>query len=421
MFGLFKRRAPEPAAPESRSDVVSITNATPSGFLQLIGGDVLSGQSAGEPVTVESALGVPAVFAAVNFLSSSLASLPVHVYARADDGTERRAGGALEALLNEAPNDTQSAYDWRKYSYDQTFTGGRQVSFIERNTAGRIISIWPLDPSHVTIERSGGVKRYRYRDGSRAVVYDAADVLDLPFMLKADGLAHRSPIMANAEVISLAIAVTKYGGAWFRGGGVPPFVVEGNFQSPGAMQRAADNMSEAVAKAAREKRQALVLPQGLTVKSIGSDPEKAQLVETQRFMIQQIARIYSLPPVFLQDLTDAKYANVEQQDLHLVKHTLRAWVKQWEGELNLKLFGRLNRRQFVRVNLDGILRGDFKTRMEGYASGIQHGVMTPNEARALEGRDALPGGEGLYIQGAMVPIQQAGRPDNAGNGGTDEP
>jgi HK97 family phage portal protein len=189
------------------------------------------------------------------------------------------------------------------------------------------------------------------------------------------------------------------------------------------MARAADDLEDAVRKAAREKRQALVLPAGLTVKTIGTDAEKAQLIETQRFLIEQVARIYNLPPVFLQDLSHGTFANVEQQDLHLVKHTLRHWVKQWEGELNLKLFGRLNRRQFVRVNLDGILRGDFKTRTEGYAAAIQHGVMTPDEARALEGRAPMPGGDQLYLQGAMVPIQQAGQPPRAGaqpNGGTDE-
>lgn len=413
MFGWLTRDRKTAAPVEARAADAMLPVSGPN-FMEFFG---LSAASAGEPVTVETALGVPAVFSAVNFLSGALASLPVHVYQRGADGKESRSqNDPLEVVLNEASSDGQSSFDWRKYSFDQTFTGGRQVSFIERNAAGRILSIWPLDPTKLTIERKSGRVRYLYQDGGRTVPYDAVDVIDLPFMLKADGITHRSPITANSEVISMAIAATKYGGSYFRSGGVPPFMVTGDFQTTRGMENAAEDIEASVRKATKEKRQAVVLPRGLDIKTIGTDAEKAQLIETQRFMIEQVARIYALPPVFLQDLTHGTFANTEQQDLHLVKHTLRRWVKQYEGELNLKLFGRLNRSRFVRMNLDALLRGDFKTRMEGYAQAIQHGVMTPNEARSLEGRDAKAGGDMLFIQGATVPIEQAGQGQGGNNG-----
>ena len=165
-------------------------------------------------------------------------------------------------------------------------------------------------------------------------------------------------------------------------------------------------------RAAKEGRQALTLPHGLEIKPIGSDPEKTQLLETQRFCVEQIARIYSLPPTFLQDLTHGTYSNTEQQDLHFAKHTLKRWVEQFEQELNLKLFGRESD-MFVEFSMDGLLRGDFKARMDGYAQGIQNGVMTPNEARRMENRPEMDAGNELMIQGATVPIKnQLQEPSN---------
>jgi HK97 family phage portal protein len=136
-----------------------------------------------------------------------------------------------------------------------------------------------------------------------------------------------------------------------------------------------------------------------------------QLLELQRFCVEQIARIYSLPPVFLQDLSRGTFSNTEQQDLHFVKHTIKRWVEQVEAEMNLKLFGR-NARQYVEFNVDGLLRGDFKTRMEAHATSIQNGIRTPNEVRDLENMEPMPAGDDLMIQGATVPIRtQSGEPD----------
>ena len=133
-----------------------------------------------------------------------------------------------------------------------------------------------------------------------------------------------------------------------------------------------------------------------------------QLTSVQVFAVGQVARIYQLPPVFLQELSKGNYNNIEHQDLHLVKHTLRRWVKKFEQELTLKIFGRGSKR-YVKLNLDGIMRGDFKTRIEAIVKAIQNGLMTPNEGRALENRAPLSGGDVLLVQGATVPIELAGK------------
>ncbi|WP_158259877.1 phage portal protein [Phyllobacterium phragmitis] len=366
--------------------------------------------ASGEIVTIESALGVPAIWAAVNFLAGTLAGLPLHAYTKTTDGRKRIKSG-IGPILHDAANDETSSFDWRKYTFEQVLTGGRAYSFIERNALRKVINIWPLDPGQMTVKRIEGRTFYDYRDGGKKVHrYEAAEIIDIPFMLKSDRLRHRSPISTNKDVIGLAQAVTKYGSKIFQNGGVPPFAIEGPFKSPGGMQRAADDLAGAVQKAAKEKRLALSIPEGHTIKQLGTDPEKMQLVELQRFLIEQFARIYSMPPTFLQDLTHGTFSNTEQQDLHLVKHTIRRWVTQFEQELNLKLFGRSNNRMYVEMNVDGLLRGDFKTRMEGYARAISTGQMTPDESREMENRPKKGGGADLlHMQGAMLPIDKLGQ------------
>lgn len=369
-------------------------------------------QQAGDvPVTIDTALGVPAIWAAVNFIPGTIAGLPLHLYRRKGDNREKVSDTALAKILHDAPNEEQSSFEFRKWFFEQVLTGGRGLAFIERNIAGEIVNIWPLEPAKVTIRRENGRKLYDYRAGSgrKAVTYQASEVLDLPFMLKADGLGHRGPIMTNAGVVALAIAANDYASKYFQNGGVPPFAVTGAFQSGKAMQVAAEDLRNAVRKAAKERGQALVLPSGLEIKPIGADAEKTQLIETKRFLIEEIGRIYGLPPTFLQDLTHGTFSNTEQQDLHFVKHTLKRWVEAFEQELNLKLFGRQNKKFFVEMSMDGLLRGDFKTRMEGYASAIQHGILKPNEVRQMENRPDDPAGDKLMVQGAMVPIAEAGQ------------
>lgn len=373
-------------------------------FLSYFGMGGAGVSASGVTVNIENALGVPSVWAACNFIPSTFAGLPLNLYRRTGDG-RKKIGGKLSEILHDAVNDDGvSSFQWRKHMLEQVLTGGRAFTFIERNQAGAVVNLWPLDPNGMTIKRENMRKVYEYRDGSSKSRYEAMEIIDIPFMLKADGVGHRGPIMANRDTIGLAIAATNYGSKFFQNGGVPPFAITGNFLSPKALKAAADDLHEAVRKAAKEERQALTLPAGLEIKAIGSDPEKAQLVELKRFIIEEIARIYSIPPTFLQDLTHGTFSNTEQQDLHFVKHTMKRWVEQFEQELNLKIFGRGKNTKFAELNMDGLLRGDFKTRMEGYAQAIQNAVLKPNEARRMENREDDPEGNVLLVQGATVPL-----------------
>jgi HK97 family phage portal protein len=382
------RNLENPTAPVSAND-----------FLQIMGwGDLYA--SSGVTVNVDTALGVPAVWAAVNFIAGTIAGLPLHVYRKDADGGRSKVDGELSLILHDVINDDMSSFEWRKYSLEQVLTGGRSVTYIERNALGQILNLYPLDPTKVRVERLlDGRKIYRID----AKVYEAKEVLDLPFMLKANMTDVRGPISQNKDAIGMAIAASRYGSKAFQSGGIPPAVLQGPFQSGAAANRASEDVAATTLKLAKEGRPIMALPLGHELKTIGFNPEQMQLLELQRFSIEQIARIYSLPPVFLQDLTHGTFSNTEQQDLHFVKHTVKRWVEQFEQEMNLKFFGR-GSDFYVEFNVDGLLRGDLKSRMEAYATSIQNGIRTPNEVRAIENMEAKENGDDLLIQGATVPL-----------------
>lgn len=398
MMNIFKR-------PEERATNISNDSGVASSDprIQELFGFFGMQSASGVVVNTETALGVPAIWDATNFIAGTIAGLPFNVFRRSGDDRVK-VGGQVAALLHDAANDEMSSFDWRKYTFEQVLTTGRAFTYVERGSTGLPQNLWPLDPGKMTVRKDSNRKTYEYREESRTVRYSSAEIIDIPFMLKADGCAHRGPLTANRDVIGLAIAATQYASRFFQNGGVPPFAVTGNFQSGSALKRASEDLEAAVKKASKEDRQAITLPSGLEIKPIGADPEKSQLVEVQRFLIEQIARIYALPPTFLQDLSHGTFSNTEQQDLHFVKHTLKRWAEQFEQEINLKLFGRGRRSRFAELNMDGILRGDFQSRMEGNARAIQTGQLTPNEARQMDNRPAKENGDDLLIQGATVPI-----------------
>lgn len=354
-------------------------------------------------VTIDSALSVPAVWAAVNFLSRTLATLPLHAYRQTKDGP-KRVGGKLESVIHNSPNAEQGSFKFRQYFWSQVFTGGRGLAWIERAPQG-VEAIWPLDPAKTVIARRSGRVVYT----SNGIDYPAADVIDIPFMLKSDGLKHYGPIMQASKAIQLAIAMNDYGSNFFAGGGVPPLSLEGPMPTGAeAIKRAQADIKRSVDAAKKASEAIFPIPAGYKLNPVGIDPAKGQMIEARRFQVEEIARAYQLPPVFLQDLTRATFSNAEQQDLHLVKHLVGQWAEAFEDELNLKLFGRQSGGRYVEHNLDGILRGDYKTRMDGMARAVQTGLLTPDEGRALDNRPPKPGGDRLYIQGATVPLEMAG-------------
>lgn len=365
-------------------------------------------------VSIDSALRVPAVWAAVAFLSRTMSVLPLHAYRKTKNGPER-VNGKLGAIFDEAANDGMGIVRFRQYFWQQVFTGGRGLAWIERTPQG-VGALWPMDPTKVTVRRVGFNVVYTFDNKE----YPAADVIDVPFMLKPDGLSHYGPINMASKAIQLALAMNDYASQFFAGGGVPPLALTGPLpQGAEAMKRAMSDIHRSIDAAKTSEKPLFPLPPGHELKPVGFDPEKGQMTDARRFQVEEIGRAYQLPPVFLQDLSRATFSNAEQQDLHLVKHLIGQWAEIFEDELNLKLFGRRNNGRFVEHNLDGLQRGDFKSRVEGIVRAIQGGLMEPNRGRGLMNwpDHENPAADGLFMQGATVKLGS----EPADNGGANDP
>lgn len=361
-------------------------------------------------VTIDKALMVPAVAAAVAFLSRTLATVPLHVF-RATDKGPKKLTGKLQTVIHAFPNDQMDTFKFRQYFWQQVFTEGRGLAWIERS-GSNVEAIWPMNPAKTTIRRAPGPKNELIYscDGQD---YPASEIIDVPFMLRSNQTGHYGPVKLATKVIQLALSMNDYASSFFAGGGIPPLALTGPIPTGAeGLKRAMGDISRAIDGAKASSKPVFPLPPGYSLQPVGIDPEKGQMTNARRFQVEEVARVWQLPPVFLQELTNAKFANVEQQDLHLVKHLVAQWAKAFEGEVNLKIFGRGSGGRYVEHNLDGIMRGDFKSRIEGLARAIQTAQITPNEARDIENRPAHPNAaaDQLLIQGATVVLGTASTP-----------
>ncbi len=247
------------------------------------------------------------------------------------------------------------------------------------------------------------------RDKEFAVTLLPTDVLHIPG-LGFDGLVGYSPIAMAKNAIGMAIACEEYGAKFFANGAAPGGVLEhpGTIKDP---QRVRESWQSTFGGSGNANKIA-VLEEGMKYTPIGISPEQAQFLETRKFQINEIARIFRVPPHMVGDLEKSSFSNIEQQSLEFVKYTLDPWVIRWEQSIQRSLLSRDEKAvYFVKFNLEGLLRGDYQSRMNGYAIGRQNGWMSANDIRELENLDRIPaedGGDLYLINGNMLPLKNAG-------------
>ena len=236
-----------------------------------------------------------------------------------------------------------------------------------------------------------------------------SDVLHIPG-LGFDGLVGYSPIAMAKNAIGMAIACEEYGAKFFANGAAPGGVLEhpGTIKDP---QRVRESWQSTFGGSGNSNKIA-VLEEGMKYTPIGISPEQAQFLETRKFQINEIARIFRVPPHMVGDLEKSSFSNIEQQSLEFVKYTLEPWLVRWEQSIQRTLFSpEEKKRYFAKFNVEGLLRGDYASRMSGYATARQNGWMSANDIRELENMDRIPAEEGgdLYlINGNMLPLGNAG-------------
>lgn len=379
----------------------------------------MGGSSAGKNVNERSAMQMTAVYSCVRILAEAVAGLPLHLYRYKEDGGKEKAlDFNLYHLLHDEPNKEMSSFIFRETLMTHLLLWGNAYAQIIRNGKGEVVALYPLMPNKMKVDRDeNGELYYTYtRSTEEALTMEGStvyltprDVLHIPG-LGFDGLVGYSPIAMAKNAIGLAIATEEYGAKFFANGAAPSGVLEhpGTIKDPARLR---ENWNSTFGGSANSGKVA-VLEEGMKYTPISISPEQAQFLETRKFQIDEIARIFRVPPHMVGDLEKSSFSNIEQQSLEFVKYTLDPWVVRWEQSLARSLLTEDEKKiYFFKFNLEGLLRGDYASRMSGYATARQNGWMSANDIRELENMDKIPAEEGgdLYlINGNMLPLNKAG-------------
>lgn len=379
----------------------------------------MGGSTSGKRVNERTSMQMTAVYSCVRILSEAVAGLPLHLYQYTDNGSKEKAvEHSLYFLLHDEPNPEMTSFVFRETLMTHLLLWGNAYAQIIRNGKGEIMALYPLMPDRMTVDRDEkGRLYYEYMVSSddaptmkgSTVRLPPSEVLHIPG-LGFDGLVGYSPIAMAKNAIGMAIACEEYGAKFFANGAQPSGVLEhpGTIKDP---SRVRESWTQTFGGSQNANKVA-VLEEGMKYTPISISPEQAQFLETRKFQINEIARIFRVPPHMVGDLEKSSFSNIEQQSLEFVKYTLDPWVSRWEQSIVRSLLTVEEKKQyFVKFNVDGLLRGDYQSRMNGYAIGRQNGWMSANDIRELENLDRIPeelGGDLYLINGNMTKLADAG-------------
>ena len=377
------------------------------------------GTTSGKRVNEMSAMQMTAVYSCVRILAEAVAGLPLHLYRYADSGSKEKAiEHPLYRLLHDEPNPEMTSFIFRETLMTHLLLWGNAYAQIVRNGKGEVLGLYPLMPNKMSVDRdTDGKLWYTYTRSTdeaptmkgSTVKLHPYDVLHIPG-LGFDGLVGYSPIAMAKNAIGMGIACEEYGARFFANGAAPGGVLEhpGTVKDP---QKIRDSWNS-VYRGTGNAHKVAVLEEGMKYTPIGISPEQAQFLETRKFQINEIARIFRVPPHMVGDLEKSSFSNIEQQSLEFVKYTLEPWVIRWEQSIMRALLTEDEKKTyFAKFNLEGLLRGDYQSRMNGYAIARQNGWMSANDIRRLENLDQIPkedGGDLYLINGNMLPLASAG-------------
>ena len=379
----------------------------------------LGGSTSGKPVNERSAMQMTAVYSCVRILSEAVAGLPLHLYRYTADGSKEKAvDNPLYFLLHDEPNPEMTSFVFRETLMTHLLLWGNGYAQIIRNGKGEVVALYPLMPNRMTVDRDDkGQLYYEYQTSSDeahttkggTVRLKPTDVLHIPG-LGFDGLVGYSPIAMAKNAIGMAIACEEYGAKFFANGATPGGLLEypGTVKDP---EKVRESWNKGFGGSSNSNKVA-ILEEGMKYTPISISPNEAQFLETRKFQINEIARIFRVPPHMVGDLEKSSFSNIEQQSLEFVKYTLEPWLIRWEQAMARVLISQNDKAAFfIKFNVDGLLRGDYASRMSGYATARQNGWMSANDIRELENLDRIPAEEGgdLYlINGNMTKLKDAG-------------
>lgn len=364
--------------------------------------DALGGgtSKAGTEVTESTAQNFSAVWRAISVISGGMATLPLHVYTKGD--SRERVKDHATAMLLEQPNQMHSNFTFKEFCQANLLMGGNAYAYIARDRFGVPGELIPYKYNQVDVTKSKNRLYYRIPDVSGSTLLDS-DVLHVPG-LSFDGIKGRSVLAVMRESVGLALAAQQFGSQFFGNGAN----MSGVLETPNQLN---DVQYERLRKSWSDKYKGIdksgetaILEGGLKYTRIGIPPEDAQFLQTRQFQIAEIARYFGVQPHLLMDLERSTNNNIEHQGIEFVIYTILPWARKWEEELNRKLFTASDRsKYYAEFDLNGLMRGDAKTRGEFYGKMFSIGSLSPNEIRKMENMNAYEGGEKYYVQGGFVP------------------
>ena len=373
----------------------------------------------GKRIDDRSAMQHTVVYACVRVLSEAIAQLPLHVYKYNDKGKERVPQYPLYFLLHDQPNPEMTSFIFRETLMSHLLIYGNAYAQIIRNGRGDVVGLYPLMPDKMKVDRDEHnhlIYVYSRYDEANPnlkeqgdIVLTAENVLHIPG-LGFDGLVGYSPIAMAKNAIGISLACEEYGSTFFANGASPSGVLEhpGVIKNP---ERIREGWQRAYGGTHNAHR-VCVLEEGMKYTPISIPNNEAQFLETRKFQVEEIARLYRVPLHMIGDLEHATFSNIEQQSLEFVKYTLDPWLVRWEQSLQKALLSDSEKGQyFIKFNVEGLLRGDYASRMQGYATARQNGWMSANDIRELEDMNRIPadlGGDLYLCNGSMSRLQDAG-------------
>ena len=353
----------------------------------------------------DNALRFTAVWAAIRLLSESVSSLPLNVFTNSNGDKIVAENNPVYSLLKIRPNNYQSKITFLEKVMMDLLTKGNSYIRIERNRGAIPTALLPLNADDVNIKFIDGV--LFYETGSN--IYDASDILHFKTITK-DGVIGLSPIDQCKNSIGWGMAVEEFGNTFFKNGAK----LSGVLQTDRALSETAigrlKNSFNNVYAQLTGSNSTVVLEEGLTFKPISISAEQAQFLASRTFSIEEVARIFNIPPHMLKDLSKSSFNNIEMQSQEFVTYTLMPYLTRIEQEMNLKLF-RTNEigKTFVEFNVNGLLRGNTKDRSEFYRTMLNIGAMSINEIRNKENMNKIADGDKHFMQLNMTTIDKIGQ------------
>lgn len=403
-MGLFSRKKKETRNLDQKT----------ADFIKGVDLDTGQQSNSGVEVDEESSLRISAVYACVKVIAETIASLPLVLLKELSNGDNEKAKQhPLYSVLHDSPNSEMTSFTFREMLMTNLLLWGNAYALIKRDANGHVVELYPLKSKNMVVERDAVTNAIKYTYTNNKGItktYKPKQVLHIP-AFTFDGIVGVSPITYAREAMGLSLATEEFGARFFGNGARPGGVLE----HPGVVkdpEKLRDSWNK-VYQGTQNSHKVAVLEEGMKYHEIGISPEDSQFLQTRAFQINEICRIFRVPPHMIGDLSRSTFSNIEHQSIDFVVHTIRPWVARWEQAITRSLLNDEEKTiYYARFNVNGLMRGDFNSRMSGYAIARQNGWMSANEIRALEDMNKIPDGQGgdLYLlNGNMISAIKAGQ------------